>query len=155
MSEETGRLDSLLHGARIGKFVSVGFLGTAVDLTVFMTLSEAGLLPPEIATLVGIESAILVMFAANEHWTFASEGGTGRWTLLRRCGRSHAVRAAGSLTQFTVFLAVLWSFDVQLSLYGVGLWKLVAKLAGIGVGMGVNYVFESLFTWRVHRDDGR
>ena len=157
MSEETrdGLVDSLLHGVRFGKFVSVGVVGAAVDITVFMVLAEAGVLPPELATLVGIETAILVMFAVNERWTFADEGAPGRRSLLGRLGRSHAVRAAGSTTQFVVFLAVLWSFDVEFLLFGVGLWKLVAKVTGIGVGMLVNYVFESLFTWRVHRDDGR
>ncbi len=153
MSEETGegRVGSLLHGVRFGKFVSVGVVGAVVDVTVFMLLAEAGLLPPELATLVGIETAILVMFTVNEHWTFADEGAPGRRSLLRRLGRSHAVRAAGSLTQFAVFLAVLWSFDVEVALFGIGLWKLVAKVSGIGVGMVVNYVFESLFTWQVHR----
>jgi putative flippase GtrA len=157
MSDGTGgeRLESLLHGVRFGKFVSVGVMGAVVDVTVFMLLSEAGILPPEIATLVGIETAILVMFTINERWTFADEGAPGRRSLFARLVRSHGVRAAGSLTQFTVFLAILWSFDVQIALYGVGLWKLVAKVSGIGVGMLVNYVFESLFTWQVHREGVR
>lgn len=148
------RVASLLHGVRFGKFVSVGALGAALDVTVFMVLTELGSVLPEIATLVGIESAILLMFVLNEHWTFAEEGDRDRRSLLGRLGKSHAVRAAGSLTQFVVFIVVLRGFYVELLLYGIGLWKLVAKLSGIAIGMLVNYVFESLITWRVHRGDG-
>ncbi|MFC7195664.1 hypothetical protein ACFQL4_15245 [Halosimplex aquaticum] len=32
------------------------------------------------------------------------------------------------------------------------LWLLVAKGTGVAVGMVVNYVFESLFTWQVHEE---
>jgi putative flippase GtrA len=35
-------------------------------------------------------------------------------------------------------------------LYGV--WYLLANAAGIGVGFQANYTFESLVTWRVHRE---
>jgi putative flippase GtrA len=154
-SSGSNRVESLLHGVRFGKFVSVGVAGAAVDITAFMFLAEVAGVPPEVATLVGIETAILLMFAINEHWTFADEGASGRRSLLGRLVKSHGVRAAGSLTQFTVFVVVLWYFFVPIAVYGVGLWKLVAKVSGIGVGMLVNYVFESLFTWEIHREDAR
>jgi putative flippase GtrA len=63
------------------------------------------------------------------------------------------VRAAGSTTQFLVFVAVFRGVSVTALVAGVNLWLLVAKGAGIGVGMVVNYVFESLFTWEVHRGE--
>nr|NIS31938.1 hypothetical protein [Actinomycetota bacterium]NIW28821.1 hypothetical protein [Actinomycetota bacterium]NIX21284.1 hypothetical protein [Actinomycetota bacterium] len=105
----------------------------------------------------------------NERWTFAGEGDPGRGPLLGRLKRSHLVRVAGSLTQFAVFVLVyrglfvavtlgdlpLWAAAVDAaglapgSLAGLDVWLLVAKGTGIGVGMVVNYVFESLFTWRV------
>ncbi len=144
------RVGSLLSGVRFGKFVSVGMLGAACDTTVLVALTRVGVLP-ELATLAGIETAILVMFAVNERWTFADHGGDGGRSLLGRLARSHGVRAAGSTAQFLVFVAVFRGVSVTLPLFGVNLWLLVAKGSGIGVGMVVNYVFESLFTWRVHR----
>jgi putative flippase GtrA len=164
-----GRLEALSSGVRFGQFVSVGAVGAVVDTLVLVVLAEGLGLLPELATLVGIETAILVMFAVNERWTFAGEGAPGRGPLLGRLKRSHLVRVAGSLTQFGVFVLVyrglfvavslgdigLWGTVVSTAgldptmLAGLDLWLLVAKGTGIGVGMVVNYVFESLFTWRV------
>ncbi|WP_181686150.1 GtrA family protein [Halorhabdus salina] len=145
---------SLLSGVRFGKFVSVGVIGAICDTTVLMVLSEGLGLMPEIATLLGIETAILVMFVINDNWTFARAGADGNRSLVRRLARSHAVRAGGSLTQFTIFVIIYRQFFMEFSLVGIDLWILVAKGSGIAVGMVVNYVFESLFTWRVHRESG-
>ncbi|MFB6360537.1 MAG: GtrA family protein [Halobacteriales archaeon] len=168
--DEPHRIAALVSGVRFGQFVSVGAVGAMVDTVVLVTLAEGFGVLPELATLVGIESAILVMFAVNERWTFAGEGAPGRGPLLGRLKRSHAVRVAGSLTQFGVFVLVyrglfvpvtlgqlsLWSvlaggLGLPTTLAGLDVWLLVAKGTGIGVGMVVNYVFESLFTWRVTR----
>jgi putative flippase GtrA len=59
----------------------------------------------------------------------------------------------GTTVQFVVFVAVFRFVDVTLVVSGFDLWLLVAKGAGIGIGMLVNYVFESLFTWQVHVDE--
>jgi putative flippase GtrA len=150
-SDSPGRLASLRSSVRFGKFVSVGAIGAVVDTTLLVVLTEAFGVLPELATIVGIESAILVMFAINERWTFAEEGRAGRRSLLGRLVRSHGVRAAGSLTQFLVFVAVFRGVDLALSAGGIDLWLVVAKGTGIAIGMVVNYVFESLFTWQVHR----
>ena len=151
MSDSTGgRFKALRSRVRFGKFVSVGAFGAACDTTVLVVLTEAFGVLPEIATLVGIETAILVMFALNERWTFAGEGRDGRRSLLQRVVRSHAVRAAGSITQFLVFVALFRGVPVDVTLAGIDAWLLVAKAGGIGVGMVVNYIFESLFTWQVH-----
>lgn len=147
-----GRVDSLLSGVRFGKFVSVGVIGATCDTAVLMILAEGLGVVPEIATLIGIETAILVMFLLNDNWTFAEKGRDGYSPVLRRLARSHAVRAAGSLTQFTVFVIVYRFLFVEVSMAGIDLWILASKGSGIAVGMVVNYVFESLFTWRVHRD---
>ena len=150
-----GRLDALASRIRFGKFVSVGVIGAVCDTTVLVVLSEVFDVLPEIATLIGIETAILVMFAINERWTFADEGHEDARSLGGRIARSHAVRAAGSLTQFVVFVAVFRGIDVVLLVGGVDLWLIAAKGSGIAIGMVVNYVFESLFTWQVHVEDPR
>jgi len=163
-----GRYGALYSKIRIGQFVSVGVVGAVVDTSVLVVLAEGFGLVPEVATLFGIETAILVMFVLNERWTFADHGDPGRGPLTDRLKRSHVVRTAGVLTQLVVFIIVYRLLFVPLTLgdlpfwhavagaVGLGgafaafdLWLVVAKGAGIGVGMVVNYVFESLFTWRV------
>jgi putative flippase GtrA len=161
---------SLAVPDRIGQFVSIGLVGAICDATVLVVLSEGLGVLPELATIAGIETAILVMFAANDRWTFGDSGGAGRRPLLRRLARSHLVRAVGSTTQFLVFVAVYRALFVPLALgdvpgataavgglglpglSGFDLWLLVAKGIGIGVGMTINYVAESVFTWRVLSD---
>ena len=161
------RARSLLSGVRFGKFVSVGAVGAVCDTVVLVTLKQVVGAPPELAWLAGVETAIIVMFLINENWTFAGHGTDDRASFLRRLGRSHVVRAGGVTTQFVIFEGVyrllfrdvllgdigLWvaltgGFGVPLA--GLDVWLLVAKGLGVGVGMVVNYVFESLFTWRVH-----
>ncbi len=151
----TETFDALRSRIRFGKFVSVGVIGAVCDTTVLVVLTEVLNVLPEIATLVGIETAILVMFTINENWTFADEGRDDARSLGARLARSHGVRAAGSLTQFVVFIAVFRGIEVTIPLAGVDLWLVVAKGTGIAIGMVVNYVFESLFTWQVHVDDSR
>jgi len=146
----SGRLAALRSRLRFGKFVSVGAVGAACDTAVLVFLVEVLGVVPEAALLVGIETAIVVMFLVNDRWTFASEGAAGRRSALRRLGRSHLVRAGGSLTQFLVFVVIYRLLFVSLTVAGVDAWLLVAKGSGIAAGMLVNYVFESLFTWRVH-----
>ncbi|MFB6183672.1 MAG: GtrA family protein [Haloarculaceae archaeon] len=164
---------ALASGMRLGKFVSVGVVGAVFDTTVLLVLTESFGVLPELATVAGIETAILVMFAINERWTFAEAGADDGRSLLGRLVRSHFVRAGGSTTQFVVFVVVYRLLFVSLVLGDVGpavsvldavglhglasvdLWLVVAKGAGIAVGMVVNYVFESLFTWRVHADTPR
>jgi putative flippase GtrA len=153
MSDRRNRAEALRSRVRFGQFVSVGVVGAVCDTTVLLVLTEAFDVFPEVATLIGIETAILVMFAINENWTFAGEAAEDRQSLLRRLGRSHAVRAAGSLTQFVVFIALFRGVGLTVLFASINLWLLVSKGGGIAVGMVVNYVFESLFTWQVHMDD--
>ena len=147
-----GRVGALLSGTRFGKFVSVGVVGALCDTAVLTLLVEVGGVLPELAWAAGVETAILVMFAVNDRWTFADHSDGDRRSLFGRIVRSHTVRAGGVLTQFVVFYALLRGVPVELPLAGVDLWLLVAKGAGVGVGMLVNYVAESLFTWQVHRE---
>jgi putative flippase GtrA len=141
---------ALASPQRFGKFVSVGVVGALFDTMVLLTLVEWFGVLEEVAVIVGIETAILVMFTLNDGWTF-SESGTDGWRATgRRLVRSHAVRAAGSFVQFLVFVTVFRLLFVSLTVAGIDLWLLVAKGGGVACGMLVNYIFETLFTWRVH-----
>jgi putative flippase GtrA len=146
------QLNELRSGVRFGKFVSVGAVGATFDLTTLLVLTELFGVEAAIANALSIETAILVMFTVNEHWTFAEEGEPGRRSLVRRLLRSHMVRAVGSTFQYLLFLAVFYGVTVSISVASIDLWLVLVKGGSIGAAMIVNYVFESLFTWRVHRE---
>lgn len=152
MSEgpRSGRLGALISSVRFGKFVSVGAVGAACDTAVLVFLVEVVGLLEELALLAGIEMAIVVMFLLNDRWTFAGEGQTDQRSVLFRLGKSHAVRTGGILTQFVVFVLIYRVLSVSVPVFGIDGWLLVAKGSGLLLGLLVNYVFESLFTWRVH-----
>lgn len=146
-----GWIRALRSGLRLGKFVSVGAIGAICDTAVLLVLVEGFGVLEEVAALAGIEASILLMFVLNERWTFPDSGRRSGGAVLRRLGRSHLVRSGGVVVQFALFVAVYRLLFVPVQVAGVDAWLVVAKLAGIAVGTLLNYVFESLFTWRVQQ----
>ena len=143
-------VDSLLSGTRFGKFASVGAVGAVFDVTTSTVLRELGVFP-ELAVFVGIEVAVVVMFLLNDNWTFAEQGAAGVRAALGRLLRSNLVRAGGIVVQLLTFRFFYRVVALELTVVGVDGWFVVSKVAGIGTGMVVNYVAESLVTWRVGR----
>jgi putative flippase GtrA len=143
-------VDSLLSGKRFGKFASVGVVGAVFDVTTATVLRELGVFP-ELAVFVGIEVAIVVMFLLNDNWTFAEQGAAGVGAAVRRLLRSNLVRAGGIIVQLATFRFFYRVVAFELTVLDIDGWFVVSKVAGIGTGMVVNYVAESLVTWRVGR----
>ncbi len=149
------RVDALLSGARFGQFVSVGVIGAISDNAVLATLKLLFGVPELWAKAAGVETAIVVMFLVNEHWTFAGEGTSGRVPFLKRLGKSHLVRSGGVAVQLSVYWVLVTLVDFEVVAFGTDLWFLVASPIAIAAAMSVNYVFESLFTWEVHVGEPR
>ena len=145
----TGRVLELVSAVRFGQFASVGVVGALFDVTTATALRELGVFP-ELAVLVGIEVSVVVMFFLNDNWTFAEEGSRGLRPTLRRLLRSNLVRTGGILVQLAVFRLLYRVVAVDLAVAGLDAWFVVSKIGGIGAGLLVNYVAESLLTWRVH-----
>ena len=143
------RLDALRSATRFGQFVSVGVVGAVVDNTTLAALRLGAGVPELAAKAAGVEAAILVMFLVNERWTFADEGRAGALAVLRRLLTSHGVRAGGVAVQLVVYWALTQRLDVTLVVAGTDLWFLAASPVAIAAAVLVNYVAESLFTWRV------
>ncbi|WP_142859692.1 GtrA family protein [Salinigranum halophilum] len=143
-------VDSLLSGRRFGKFASVGVVGAVFDVTTATVLREVGVFP-ELAVFIGIEVAIVVMFLLNDKWTFAEQGAAGLGAAFRRLARSNLVRIGGILVQLATFGFFFRVVALELTVAGIDGWFVVSKVAGIGTGMLVNYVAESLVTWQVGR----
>ena len=145
------RLQSLASASRLGRFLSVGVVGLVFDVTTATVLRELGVFP-EVAVFAGIEVAIVVMFLLNDNWTFAEQGATGVGAMFRRFATSNIVRLGGILVQLATFRLLYRVVGIELTFADIDAWFVVAKLGGIGAGVAVNYVAESLFTWRVTRD---
>jgi putative flippase GtrA len=73
MSDRLPCFEVLRSGIRYGKLVSVGAVGAACETTVRVVLTETFGILPEIASLEGVETTILVIFDINVHWAFAKE----------------------------------------------------------------------------------
>jgi putative flippase GtrA len=147
------RFESLVSGVRFGQFVSVGVVGAISDNTVLAVLGLAFGVGDMWAKAAGVETAILVMFLVNEHWTFAGQGDAGRRSFAKRLGKSHLVRSGGVAVQLAVYWLLTQWLAIELVVAGTDLWFIAASPLAIGVAMLVNYVAESIFTWQVHADD--
>ncbi|WP_430504536.1 GtrA family protein [Haloparvum sp. PAK95] len=141
-------VEELAAGTRFGKFLSVGAAGAVVDVSVSSVLTLAAILPPQWAKLVGAEIAIVLMFLVNDHWTFPEEGALGLVPKLRRLLKSNLVRTAGLAVQFAV-VAFLTGLDVQVVVLDTDIWDVVTLPIAIAFSFVINYVAESLITWRV------
>lgn len=136
------RLGAIVSGTRFGQFLSVGVLGALFDNALLIGFHGFGGISLGSAKLASAEAAILFMFACNERWTFSGWGKNGLNGLARRVVTSNLVRLGG----------VAVATGVLLVLTKLGVWYVLANVVGIGVGALLNYVLESLLTWRVHRE---
>lgn len=141
--------DVLLERARIGQFVSVGVVGAVVETIIVLVLTAGFSVTAVPAKVVGAEASITTMFLVNDNWTFSGEGRPGLLRTGRRWVKSHLVRTVGILIAFGVLYLLTSHTDVTLVVEGYRLWPTVANLIGIACGLFVNYLFESVFTWRV------
>jgi len=142
VSGPVSTLLATLQTRRFWQFAAVGIVGTTVDFSILIGLTEFLDVHPVLAKVVGAETAILVMFAINETWTFATWGaGTSR-AILRRLVTSNLVRTGGIAVATGVLAALYTWYDV---------WYVYANGIGIACGFVVNYTLENLLTWRTHR----
>ena len=142
-------LGALLHRARIGRFVSVGGVGAAIETAVVAALTAGVGVGPLVAKAVGAELSISTMFVVNDRWTFAAAREPGVVRTGRRWLKSHLVRAVGLGVAFLTLFVLTSGLTMSVPVAGVDLWPTIANGIGIGIGLGINYVAESLFTWRV------
>lgn len=146
-ADERSTVEALASRVRIGRFVSVGVVGGTVELAIMTALIALFAFHPLAAKAVGTEASISLMFFINDRWTFAGEGAASERVV--RWLRSHAVRVVGIAVSFLVLFLLTSYTEITLIVLGENLWPTVANGLGIGAGMVLNYLAESLFTWRV------
>lgn len=135
-------LRGLLSSRRISQFALVGVAAAVTDMSVLGLLhggAGVALLPAKIGAA---ESGILVAFVLNERWTFSEEGVDEFRAVGSRFLTSNAIRVVGIGVATGILVFLHTGFDV---------WFLLANAVGLAVGGVVNYVFEALWTWEIHR----
>lgn len=144
MNELRTYINALVCNIRFGKFISVGFVGMLVDMSLLTVLVEIAGFTPTVGKIISTEISITTMFIINDAWTFKNSDDFKTKIRLKRFTKSNIVRWGGG----GVGLIVLHILTTRL-----GMWYLLANAIGISIGVIFNYVFESLITWRIHKHD--
>lgn len=127
------------HGARLATFLSVGAVGSMVNLGV-VSLGFAVLgLPYALATALAIEVSILFNFVGHYHVTFRDRRGS--W--LRKLASFQLVSLVAASVAWLTMNGLAFAFGTP-AWWIADLWTLV----GIGVGFLVNYALNVSVTWR-------
>ncbi len=123
---------------RILKFGTVGASGIVVNMGTLYLLTESGLIPYFIASIIAIELSILSNFTINYLWTWRDRHDAG--TVWAKLARYHIVVG---------ITAYLGNYMILIGLTElVGLHYLLSNIIGIGVAMMANFVINDLWTFR-------
>ena len=124
--------------ARLGKFLSVGASGSAINLIIFWLLTARLEINYLVASATAFEVAMCSNYAWNNAWTFADR---------RRSSFAH-VRGLVSY-QIVAMGALAINLIVLQVLHGLlGLNALIANVLAIGAGAGWNFTLSVFWTWR-------
>jgi putative flippase GtrA len=142
--------EKILTQTRISQFVSVGVVGATVETIIVAIFTSFQFLAPLSAKTIGAGVSISIMFFINDRWTFDNHGDTGTIALITRWIKSHMVRVVGLTVSFFVLYLLINIIEYSFQIFGAELWPTVANGIGIGAGMVINYIMESLFTWNIN-----
>ena len=144
-------LAALFHRRRLIKFASVGIVGAGIDLTVSTLLLFTTEIAPEIVKIIGAECAIIVMFVINDRWTYREHRTSKLSEGVRRLIKSNLVRSGGITIQVVVVFLLI-RLPVSLPVGSIDVWPVVTMAVAIACGAVLNYVGETLLTWRAVKD---
>jgi putative flippase GtrA len=138
------KINQLVQLTRISQFVSVGVTGAIIESVVIAILTIGIGSSPLVAKVIGAELSISTMFIINDKWTFATEGGVGYFSQIIRWVKSHFVRIGGLTVSFTVLYILINLTEYSIIIFEADFWPVVANMIGIGVGLVLNYIAESI-----------
>ncbi|MEM2206983.1 MAG: glycosyltransferase family 2 protein [Sulfolobales archaeon] len=119
----------------IAKFMSVGALGTLVNLTALYLLRYVLGLEHLAASAIAVEASVINNYSLHERWTF-KERRTGNW--LYRLAKFH----------LTTSLAITVQYITSQTLhYLLGIESITSQFSGILLGFIINYVLSSKYVW--------
>jgi dolichol-phosphate mannosyltransferase len=125
------------------KFALVGLSGVLVNLGAYLLFERRIGIPLALAAPLAIELSILSNFLLNNAWTFRTRRADSSFS--GRLLRFHAVAGVAGVANYAVFLTLVSAF---------GVYDVWANLAGIAVGVLLNYFLNSRWTWHESRSEG-
>ena len=141
---------SLLSPRRVIQFTSVGVVGAICETVIIAILTAFGTVSPLTAKVVGVEASISIMFLINDRYTFSDAGQSQLTNRIYRWMRSHVVRSGGIAIAFFILWILTAQTNIRIIILGANFWPTIANIIGITCALSINYIAESLFTWKVH-----
>lgn len=118
------------------KFGVVGLSGVFVNLGCYIFLTRKTGFSFALASPLAIELSILSNYFLNDIWTFKNR--RVGIPFYRKLFRFHAVAGVAGLVNYLTFLTLVQAFHV---------YDILANLAGISIGILINYFLNSVWTW--------
>lgn len=142
---------------RFLKFSIVGGSGIVVNLAVvwlgneliFSALKDS--LKTSLSYFLGIIISIFTNFVLNDIWTWSDKRQGGIQGFFLRMGKYYVVSAVAGVIQFLISnglatLSRIYFFKDELQV--PVLWKLIFALAGIAVGIMINFFMNHFWTFK-------
>jgi putative flippase GtrA len=123
---------------RWGVFSLVGLGGFALQIAAIAALTRLAAWPPALATLAGVEAAILLNFAGHCRWTWADRPVTSRGDRGRRLLRYQVTQSSTLAANFLLTsILVGWALPIE-----------IANTLAVGVLSVANYALASTLVFR-------
>jgi putative flippase GtrA len=119
----------------LGRFLVVGGVSYVVNQALLVALYEVAGLGLLQASVLALETSILVRFGLNDRWTFRSRCGSRIWVRFYRSNLS----SIGS--------PLIALVCVNLLTPALGVSYLIANSAGIALGVGWNWLCSNRIVW--------
>lgn len=124
---------------RFVRFLGVGALGFLIDAGVFALALEVALLGPAAARLVAFCAAAAFTWILNRQFTFGDRASAQK---VREFGRY-------ALASLTAGAANLMTYGTVIHLFGAERpMPYLALVAGVGVGLAINFLLYSVLVFR-------
>lgn len=145
----------LKKSASVVKFVVVGGLGFMINTVILVVGVSLGL-RPSTAGPIGGELAIVFGFLANNFWTFSEDRVSIGLQFFLKFLQYNMIAFGSVLIQFSFLRVGEWIFGltkfkspvIDLPIIRLYTWYLFFYMAGVGVGMVINYIMYRKVVWK-------
>jgi len=119
------------------KYGIIGSIGLFINLGIYIFLTRYIHWPFEAAAALAIGTSVVSNFLLNNLWELRTEEGPLR--LFLRLMKYHKIAFPGAFANYAVLLTAVYEFK---------LYDVYANLAGIFLGIIINYGMNAFYSWR-------
>ena len=124
------------------KFCFVGGFGVVVNLGIYIILTRIFSIMLTVASPIAIECSIITNFLLNNTWTFKKR--KNQTHMFKKLFKFHIVAGIAGILNYVIFLGLVYQF---------GFNDIIANLIGIIIAMLINYILNSVWTWKHIKED--